>query len=324
VRQKSIAFLTLLSYYDEDRSGESVFGSEEEFWMVEGVLIGLHFVFLFIKYSLFSLVILNFTSHIHQQMLHSFIRSCNSFYDITPMGQLTNKFSNDVGVLDNSLIFTLIQAFDASIFCFVLMINTFIISPFFIIVVAVIALPSLLALYIGLKPVILESKQMDLKQKSPVFTLLTQTIQGLLQLRLFSTQHRYVRTINQAIDRALEANLFFWFSSRLLGVYVSIIMNIVIAIGIFIGIAVLPDSTHSQSEIDEATGLYAVSVASFLFFLDLMQWCIRQIMTTESMMVSVQRCFAMIDVEHEKPIITDYDRQMGLLDGKEEGRMTES
>jgi ABC-type multidrug transport system fused ATPase/permease subunit len=79
--------------------------------MVEGILVGAYFILVFFKYSVLSLIVLHFNEDIHQQMIHSLIRSCNYYYDITPVGQLNNKFSNDIGVLDNSMIFTLIQAF---------------------------------------------------------------------------------------------------------------------------------------------------------------------------------------------------------------------
>jgi hypothetical protein len=110
-------------------------------------------------------------------------------------------------------------------------------------------------------------------------------------------------------------------------VYVSFAVIIVITVCSFIGIASLPDSTYSQQEVEEATGLYAVSIVSFLFFVDLSQWCIRQVINSESMMVSVERCFYLIDVEHEKPVITEYDKKMNLTneeyvskDINEEGR----
>jgi hypothetical protein len=38
-------------------------------------------------------------------MIHGLVRSPSTFFDITPTGRLINKFSNDLGILDNTLIF---------------------------------------------------------------------------------------------------------------------------------------------------------------------------------------------------------------------------
>lgn len=43
-------------------------------------------------------------------MIYSLVRSHSYYFDITPVGRLTNKFSNDIGILDNVIIFTFQQA----------------------------------------------------------------------------------------------------------------------------------------------------------------------------------------------------------------------
>ena len=50
---------------------------------------------------------------------------------MTPTGQLTNKFSNDIGILDTLLGFIVIDALEGPIFIVVSMVNIFIIDLFF-------------------------------------------------------------------------------------------------------------------------------------------------------------------------------------------------
>lgn len=51
----------------------------------------------------------------------------------------------------------------------------------------------------------------------------------------------------------------------------------------------------------------------FLFnFCDLFQWILRQIITTESLMISFERARQVIALQAEKPLRTDYDTQIGL------------
>lgn len=44
-------------------------------------------------------------------MINAIVRSPGSFFDTTPSGILTNKFSNDLGVIDNGLILMMIDGF---------------------------------------------------------------------------------------------------------------------------------------------------------------------------------------------------------------------
>jgi len=40
-------------------------------------------------------------------MINGIVRSPCDFFDSTPSGRLTNKFSNDLGILDNTLAFAM-------------------------------------------------------------------------------------------------------------------------------------------------------------------------------------------------------------------------
>ena len=43
-------------------------------------------------------------------MVYGLLRSPSYYFDLTPTGQIINKFSKDLGILDNMLAFTLIDA----------------------------------------------------------------------------------------------------------------------------------------------------------------------------------------------------------------------
>jgi len=44
-------------------------------------------------------------------MINGIVRSPASFFDTTPSGMIINKFSNDLGVLDNSLSSSMVEMF---------------------------------------------------------------------------------------------------------------------------------------------------------------------------------------------------------------------
>ena len=66
-------------------------------------------------------------------MIKGLIRCPSSYFDVTPTGQLTNKFSNDLGMLDTGLGFVALDSLEGPIISLVMMGNIFAINPFFII-----------------------------------------------------------------------------------------------------------------------------------------------------------------------------------------------
>jgi ABC-type multidrug transport system fused ATPase/permease subunit len=70
----------------------------------------MYFIFSVIKYFLINFGILNINSAIHKDMIHGLLRSNSSSFDSTPSGQFNNKFSNDLGIMDNVLFNVLIDS----------------------------------------------------------------------------------------------------------------------------------------------------------------------------------------------------------------------
>ena len=101
-------------------------------------------------------------------MLNGIIRSPAGFFDVTPSGVLINKFSNDLGVLDNGLALSLTDAFEGPISGLIAMVNicqiyVFLIPP----VIVMLIIGALYFFYF--RPVIVQCKQIDLKNKNPIF-----------------------------------------------------------------------------------------------------------------------------------------------------------
>lgn len=67
------------------------------------------FVSQVVKYFMISSVILLANTSLHEKMLEIVVRSPGSYYDTTPSGVVLNKFSNDLGVADNSLLLSFIE-----------------------------------------------------------------------------------------------------------------------------------------------------------------------------------------------------------------------
>ncbi len=88
----------------------TTFTTKTQFWLALGLLLVGYFIFNLIKYFLLNTTILNSNQALHKDMIHGLVRSPSFYFDITPTGRLNNKFSNDLGILDNILGFVLVDA----------------------------------------------------------------------------------------------------------------------------------------------------------------------------------------------------------------------
>ena len=73
-------------------------------------------------------------------MVHTIVRSPGSFFDKTPSGLLINKFSNDLGIIDNIMIFGLIDALEGPSIILIAIVNIVQINVYFLIAAFIILL----------------------------------------------------------------------------------------------------------------------------------------------------------------------------------------
>ena len=66
-------------------------------------------------------------------MIYGLVRSPSYYFDIIPSGKLNNKFSNDLGIMDNMLAFVLTDSIQGPIVSMVLIANVFSINQYFLI-----------------------------------------------------------------------------------------------------------------------------------------------------------------------------------------------
>ena len=214
-------------------------------------------------------------------MIHGLVRSPCSYFDQTPSGRLTNKFSNDLGILDNNLVFVLTDSLEGPIICIILIVNVFQINLLFL-PLGFLNLLFIICYFRYCKDVIIAAKQLDLRMKSPVFNMVGEMITGLIQIRVFRQRARLLAEFAHQINQSLRANLCFWILSRAFGAFVNFFAIIIMTVGWIIGIIQLTP---------ENAGLYAVSVVFLIQISDYLQWFLRQLVVLESLMVSVERSF---------------------------------
>lgn len=102
------------------------------YWITIATIIVLGFLTIMIVYYVCNLCILNSNQAIHEQMIDGILKSPSNFFDTTPSGELINKFSNDLSILDNNLFFTMIDSIEGPMLVIVALVYVCTVNVFFI------------------------------------------------------------------------------------------------------------------------------------------------------------------------------------------------
>ena len=173
---------------------------------------------------------------IHEQMINGIVRSPASFFDTTPSGMIINKFSNDLSILDNSLSSSMTDMFEGPALSLVALVNICQIDVFFIPPTVVIII-CIFLFFSYARPAIIQCKQKDLKNKSPIFNFYSETLNGLVQIRTYGRRRSLINKFTKLINNSTKASIAYDVVSRGFGFYIFFLGGIVLmAIGMEVGI----------------------------------------------------------------------------------------
>ncbi|BHF60315.1 Multidrug resistance-associated protein 7 [Sparganum proliferum] len=163
------------------------------YFMVYGGLLAANLAFTSLRAVLFAFAGLAAASTIHKRILDSVLQGEMNFFDSTPVGRILNRFSSDVGTVDDSLPFRL-NIFLAVIF-----------GLLGSVVVTCLAMPTILVVCLPLAFAYWSVQRMyrgaarDLKRlasvaRSPVYAHFSETISGLVVIRGLRKEEAFGKT----------------------------------------------------------------------------------------------------------------------------------
>ena len=186
-------FRFLASFDDLKNKDHAIFGDNDRlYWGIIGMLLGLYFILMSLKYIMLNLVVLFSNEDIHETMVLGLVRSPSWYFDVTPSGDIINKFSNDLGILDSNLNFALMDSIEGPIISLILLSNIFSIDLFFFIP-GLLNIAFLVFYFMYCKNVIIASKQLDLRTKTPVFSRVGEMMNGLIQIKIFNRRYNLLK-----------------------------------------------------------------------------------------------------------------------------------
>ena len=248
-------------------------------------------VLYFVSYTLLYSLLLNASRNLHNAMLWKILRVPMRFFDMNQSGSIINRFSKDVGALDEIVPLFMIQ-FISLFLSFIYILVTAIISQWIVIFPTVILLVLLLIyrhLYLRFAR---QVKGIESAAKSPIFTHLATTLNGLpcihtLQLetqltdKFYSLQDEHFRAWTTTIS------LMRWFALRvcfMMAAYLLLTYSIYIILSDYINPSVL-----------------AFSISILLYVPRASQFVIRTSAQIENFMLSAERIISYSRLPEEQP-----------------------
>ncbi|XP_073750487.1 ATP-binding cassette sub-family C member 4 isoform X2 [Callorhinus ursinus] len=240
--------------------------------------------------SLFVFYVLVHSSQtLHNKMFESILRAPVLFFDRNPIGRILNRFSKDIGHMDDLLPLTFLDFFQT----FLQVLGVVGVAVAVIPWIAIPLIP-LGILFLVLRRYFLETsrdvKRLESTTRSPVFSHLSSSLQGLWTIRAYQTEERFQELFDAHQDLHSEAWFLFLTTSRWFAVRLDAICAILVIVVAF-GSLILATNA----------GQVGLALSYALTLMGMFQWCVRQSAEVENMMISVERVMEYTDLEKEAP-----------------------
>uniref|UniRef100_A0A8C4VRL7 Multidrug resistance-associated protein 4 n=1 Tax=Gopherus evgoodei TaxID=1825980 RepID=A0A8C4VRL7_9SAUR len=151
-------------------------------------------------------VLVNAGQTLHNKMFQSLLKAPVLFFDRNPIGRILNRFSKDIGHLDDLLPLTILDFIQTLLQIFGVVAVAVAVIPWILI-----PLVPLCILFIFLRRYFLDTardiKRLESTTRSPVFSHLSTSLQGLWTIRAFRAEQRFQKLFDahQDLHSALDA-----------------------------------------------------------------------------------------------------------------------
>lgn len=225
--------------------------------------------------------------------MYRVMRAPMSFFDTTPLGRITNRFSKDIDTMDNNL---------NDSYRMFLMTMGMIISVFILIIVYfhyfAVALGPLLILFLFsagyYRASAREIKRHESVLRSFIFAKFGEGVNGVSTIRAYGLQDHFTHKVREAIDNMNGAYFLTFANQRWLSVRLDIIGNLLVFV---VGILVVT----SRFSINPSVGGLVLSY--ILSIVQMIQFTVRQLAELENNMNATERIqYYATQLEEEAPL----------------------
>ncbi|KAG0330085.1 hypothetical protein BG004_002186, partial [Podila humilis] len=227
---------------------------------------------------------------IFSAMLDALLKTGIDFFHANPHGRVLNRFSKDMANCDEMLPYTFFDAVQIVFMLFGSVVVVCIVNAWI-----VIAIPFLFAGFIGLRAVYIKTsrqvKRIDSMTRSPIYSQLSETLDGLTSVRAFGVGERFMGRFVEAQEANGRAFFAYLICARWLGFRLDAVS------ALFLGVTAVACVAVRDTQQAALVGLalnYVTQLSGEL------QWAVRQSVEAAILMVSVERMMEYAAVKPEE------------------------
>jgi ABC-type multidrug transport system fused ATPase/permease subunit len=264
-------------------------------YIYTGIVVTL-FTITIIRSFVFYKFCMRCSSNLHNSMFNSIIHTNMRFFNTNPSGRIMNRFSKDMGSIDELLPKAIMDASQIILMMAGSLVVAVSVNLYFLIPIVVMG-----SLFWFIRKIYLKTsknvKRLEGITKSPVFTHLTATLQGLTTIRAYGAQNILCKEFDKHQDLHSSAWYMFITTSQAFGFCLDIMCLI------FIGFV-----TFSFLLIGGTLGgNVGLAITQSMALVGMMQWGMRQSAEVANQMMSVERVVEYKYVPEEPLLETPQD-----------------
>lgn len=268
-------------------------------WVYAGFIIAC-VIMVTLRNLLFFKICMNASRNLHNNMFSCLLKVPMWFFDNHPSGRILNRFSKDIGSVDEILPMTMsdsIQIFSVlvGILVQVVIINWWTIFPICIVGI----------LYWQIKTLYLSTaqalKRLEGVTKSPVFSHVNSSLSGLTTIRSCGAQEMIIKEFDAFQDVHTSAFSMTVSTSEAFGFWLDAVSIGFITFVIYSFILVNNENASA--------GNVGLAVSQVLILCGMLQYGVRQTAETVAQMTSVERILQFTKLEREGPFESDPDKK---------------
>lgn len=243
---------------------------------------------------------------IHTMLLSAVLRANFKFFDTTPLGQITNRFSKDLEAIDQEIAPVAAGVLQCIFSLVSIIILISVITPGFL--TAGIFLTALYtavgALYIRASR---DLKRLESTQRSPLYQQFGETLSGITTIRAYGDEKRFTRDNAQRVDTYNRPFIFLWAANRWLALRID-------WAGAFVAFFAAFFVIINVGYID--AGAAGLSLTYALGFNENILWLVRLYAENEQNMNHMERIKTFLEVEQEAPAEIPEEKPKGSWPAK--------
>ena len=228
---------------------------------------------------------------IHAMLLEAVLRAKFRFFDTTPLGQITNRFSKDLQAIDQDIVVVAASMLQSLYGLVSIVVLISVITPGFLI-----AGIFLTAIYMAVGRFYINSsrdlKRLESVQRSPLYQQFGETLSGVVTIRAYGDERRFIEDNAQRINKHNRPFIFLWAANRWLALRVDFA-------GAFVTFFAAVFIMINMGKID--AGAAGLSLTYALGFNENILWLVRLYAELEQNMNHVERVKTFLEVEQEAP-----------------------